>query len=86
MSHSRTAAVSKSEQSANQRAAERHTVALPARLTWKDQRGATRFVQVESLDFLLPVTHSLIVGRERACVHSPGTTITEGTRSPESFP
>jgi hypothetical protein len=27
----------------NQRAAERRTVALPARLTWKDQRGTTRF-------------------------------------------
>ena len=46
MSQSRTAAVSKSQQSANQRAAERHTVALPARLTWKDQRGATRFASV----------------------------------------
>ncbi len=29
-----------------QRAAERHAVVLPARLTWKDQRGATRFASV----------------------------------------
>jgi hypothetical protein len=28
------------------RSAERHAVALPARLTWKDQRGATRFATV----------------------------------------
>ena len=30
----------------NKRAAERRTVALPARLTWKDQRGTTRFATV----------------------------------------
>jgi hypothetical protein len=30
----------------NSRNAERKTVALPARLTWKDQRGATRFAAV----------------------------------------
>jgi hypothetical protein len=30
----------------HQRAAERVDVALPARLTWKDQRGATRFASV----------------------------------------
>jgi hypothetical protein len=30
----------------NKRSAERKTVALPARLTWKDQRGATRFAAV----------------------------------------
>jgi hypothetical protein len=30
----------------NQRGAERRPVALPARLTWKDQRGATRFATV----------------------------------------
>jgi hypothetical protein len=29
-----------------QRAAERIAVAIPARLTWKDQRGATRFASV----------------------------------------
>jgi hypothetical protein len=29
-----------------QRGAERRTVVLPARLTWKDQRGATRFATV----------------------------------------
>lgn len=29
-----------------ERAAERHPVTLPARLTWKDQRGATRFATV----------------------------------------
>ncbi len=28
------------------RSSERRTVALPARLTWKDQRGATRFASV----------------------------------------
>jgi hypothetical protein len=30
----------------SKRSTERHTVALPARLTWKDQRGATRFATV----------------------------------------
>ena len=30
----------------NKRGAERRNVALPARLTWKDQRGATRFATV----------------------------------------
>ena len=32
--------------SSNQRAVERRSVSLPARLTWKDQRGATRFATV----------------------------------------
>ena len=31
---------------AHPRAAERHSVALPARLTWRDQRGTTRFASV----------------------------------------
>ncbi len=31
---------------ANQRSTERRSVALPARLTWKDARGATRFATV----------------------------------------
>ena len=31
---------------ANKRGAERRVVALPARLTWKDQRGTTRFATV----------------------------------------
>jgi hypothetical protein len=31
---------------ANKRTSERKTIALPARLTWKDQRGATRFASV----------------------------------------
>jgi hypothetical protein len=31
---------------ASQRAAERRAVTLPARLTWKDQRGTTRFATV----------------------------------------
>jgi hypothetical protein len=31
---------------ANKRATERRAVALPARLTWKDQRGTTRFATV----------------------------------------
>jgi hypothetical protein len=30
----------------NKRATDRRAVALPARLTWKDQRGATRFASV----------------------------------------
>lgn len=34
----------------NVRSAERRTVALPARLTWKDQRGATRFASVVTRD------------------------------------
>jgi hypothetical protein len=33
-------------QTSTQRAAERTTVAIPARLTWKDQRGTTRFASV----------------------------------------
>ena len=32
--------------SRNKRSTERRSVALPARLTWKDQRGATRFATV----------------------------------------
>jgi len=32
--------------SSNKRTTERRSIALPARLTWKDQRGATRFVSV----------------------------------------
>ena len=34
----------------NMRAAERHAVTLPGRLTWKDQRGATRFASVVALN------------------------------------
>src|SRR5712691_6125693 len=34
----------------DKRAAERRALALPARLTWKDQRGATRFVSVVMLN------------------------------------
>ena len=34
----------------NQRAAERRAVTLPARLTWKDQRGTTRFATVVTRD------------------------------------
>jgi len=33
-------------QASSQRAAERRAISLPARLTWKDQRGATRFATV----------------------------------------
>jgi hypothetical protein len=33
-------------QTSTQRTAERFTVAFPARLTWKDQRGTTRFASV----------------------------------------
>jgi hypothetical protein len=34
----------------NQRSAERRAVNLPARLTWKDQRGTTRFATVVTRD------------------------------------
>jgi hypothetical protein len=34
----------------NKRGAERRAVKLPARLTWKDQRGATRFATVTTQD------------------------------------
>jgi hypothetical protein len=34
------------KRSDNKRSAERIAIALPARLTWKDQRGATRFATV----------------------------------------
>jgi hypothetical protein len=34
----------------NKRGTERRAVALPARLTWKDQRGATRFATVVTRD------------------------------------
>src|SRR5262245_43290727 len=33
-------------QATNTRASERRNVSLPARLTWKDQQGATRFASV----------------------------------------
>src|SRR5580704_9830373 len=33
-------------QAPSQRAAERRAISLPARLTWKDQRGTTRFATV----------------------------------------
>jgi hypothetical protein len=34
----------------NQRSAERRPVTLPARITWKDQRGTTRFASVVTRD------------------------------------
>jgi hypothetical protein len=34
----------------NKRTSQRRSVALPARLTWKDQRGATRFASVVTRD------------------------------------
>jgi hypothetical protein len=34
----------------NTRSAERRAICLPARLTWKDQRGATRFATVVTRD------------------------------------
>ena len=37
---------SSSHEATNQRGAERRAVAFPARLTWKDQHGATRFASV----------------------------------------
>jgi hypothetical protein len=38
--------VGTAHRSTNKRTAERRAVSLPARLTWKDQRGATRFASV----------------------------------------
>jgi hypothetical protein len=35
---------------ANKRGTERRTMTLPARLTWKDQRGTTRFASVVTRD------------------------------------
>jgi len=37
---------SSAQRSSNKRTVERRSVSLPARLTWKDQRGATRFASV----------------------------------------
>jgi len=37
---------SSAHRSSDKRTAERRSVSLPARLTWKDQRGATRFASV----------------------------------------
>src|SRR5436853_760261 len=37
---------SSAHRSINKRTVERRSVSLPARLTWKDQRGATRFASV----------------------------------------
>lgn len=39
-----------SRQTLNRRVDERQTLALPARLTWKDQRGSTRFASVITRD------------------------------------
>ena len=36
----------KSQSMSNKRTAERRPICLPARLTWKDQRGTTRFASV----------------------------------------
>jgi hypothetical protein len=36
----------KSQSTSNKRTAERRPICLPARLTWKDQRGTTRFASV----------------------------------------
>ena len=39
-----------SQQPVDQRGVERRQAAIPARLTWKDQRGATRFASVVTRD------------------------------------
>ena len=44
--HMRTDKSSLEPADANQRGTERRALTLPARLTWKDQRGATRFATV----------------------------------------
>jgi hypothetical protein len=41
---------SPSQKPANNRSAERRPAAFPARLTWKDQRGTTRFASVITRD------------------------------------
>ena len=46
MKHTWTANSSLKRTNADLRGTERRAVALPARLTWKDQRGATRFATV----------------------------------------
>lgn len=51
MKHTRTeSAQALSECKRIQRASERLPLVLPARLTWKDQRGATRFASVVTRD------------------------------------
>jgi hypothetical protein len=42
----RTASISEQRRAQNKRSTERRPVAVPARLTWKDARGATRFASV----------------------------------------
>ena len=46
MTHNWIDTPSQKRPDANKRGIERRAVALPARLTWKDQRGATRFATV----------------------------------------
>jgi hypothetical protein len=46
VTHSWTDNVTMKRPDDNKRTTERRSVALPARLTWKDQRGATRFATV----------------------------------------
>lgn len=46
MKHIWTAPPPPQHSDANKRGTERRVVTLPARLTWKDQRGATRFATV----------------------------------------
>ena len=46
MKQTRTDALSTDRRDKNQRTTQRRAVALPARLTWKDQRGTTRFASV----------------------------------------
>lgn len=51
MKHTRTeSAQAMSTDKRIQRAAKRHPLVLPARLTWKDRRGATRFASVVTRD------------------------------------
>jgi hypothetical protein len=46
LKHTCTVTSSPNRASANKRGTERRAVTLPARLTWKDQRGTTRFATV----------------------------------------
>lgn len=50
MKHIWTDNMSRKQQAEITRSAERRAVALPARLTWKDQRGTVRFASVMTRD------------------------------------
>jgi hypothetical protein len=74
---------SNAQPSSNKRASERRTVAMPARLTWKDQRGTVRFASVVTRDIsdygvyvesqsvvALPLYRLVQLQLERGAVHN----------------